>query len=158
MSFGQSPFLHFMRQALANVDPTATATPTDAPPITPTVNYQPTPTATGTPADPYLGPAAQNRLTREQNINQLLALFQGGVEATRGNRADTGFDMHDYPEGTGDLSPTFLTDVLRPDLRWYGKHLPGLSLPLLFGGGDGTTASEKWWDAQNPDAERPRGQ
>ena len=90
MSFGQSPFLHFMRQALAADSPTATATPTEAPPITPTANYQPTPTATGTPADPVLGPAAQNRLTREQNINQLLALLQGGAEATRGKRAETG--------------------------------------------------------------------
>ena len=157
MSFGQSQFLHFMRQALANVDPTATATPTEAPPVTPTVNYQPTPAATGTPSDPVIGPAAQNRLTREQNINQLLALFQGGVEATRGNRADTGYDMHDYPEGTGEYSPTFLTDVLRPDLRWYGEHLPGLTLPGLFGGDNGGP-SDRYWDAQNPDAERPRGQ
>ena len=157
MSIGQSPFLPYMRQALANVDPTATATPTEAPPVTPTVNYQPTPAATGTPSDPVIGPAAQNRLTRVQNINQLLALFQGGVEATRGNRADTGYDMHDYPEGTGEYSPTFLTDVLRPDLRWYGEHLPGLTLPGLFGGDNGGP-SDRYWDAQNPDAERPRGQ
>jgi hypothetical protein len=153
MAFGGNPFLHFMQQALAN----PTATPTATPTVTPTADPNPTPVPTGTPDD-YLGPAAQMRRTREQNLNNILALFQQGVDSSRVERAATS-PLQPFQSGTGVFEPDFLESTRRfnPDLRYMAEHFPGLVLTELFGGGDGTDRVSQFWQHRN-DGQIPRGQ